>query len=323
VSGSAERGRTLRQLCRPVRCGSVLAATAALVGCSVGPSAPAARPSPVVTPSATHTGLRPAAPPVLAPPRLRQGSWRAVGAAVRGLNATYLATIDHGQVALLWMNPTVLRFRFIPGTQVPESGPTRTIDNQPSTWLPRLAAAFNGGFWLKDLHPGGYFYDATMVKPLVVGQAAMVVTTDGRLTVGMWGRDLRLTRDVAAVRENLPLLVDRYRDRAGTITGRTAWGRSSHGPLASNRSALGQLSDGSLVYEYGYQVTPEQMAQGMLDVRARMAIMLDLNGSWPGGFVYWHRGSQVVGEKIHPLIYHDPSMYYTRWRKDFVVALLA
>jgi hypothetical protein len=56
-------------------------------------------------------------------------------------------------------------------------------------------------------------------------------------------------------------------------------------------------------------------------VHAKSAMMLDMNGSWPAGFVYWHSNGQIHGERIQSRIYHSPSLYYARYRKDFIAAL--
>ena len=311
----------------PSLAGVALIATAFLVtSCtppppttSQAPTSPAtsagatATPTPIPVPVVT--------PPANLPPAAAGVSWLPMGSVLHGTHVTYVGQVHRSQIALLWMNSQALRFRFIPGTVIPESSPATPADNSPSTWVPQMVAAFNGGFMLLDIHPGGYFYHGTTVKALAVGQAAMVLTRSGQLNVGMWGRDLRLNADVVAVRENLPLLVDGYLDRAGTLRGKGAWGRSSQGPLTSNRSALGQLANGNLVYEYGYHVTPEQMAQSMLLVHAKSAIMLDMNGSWPAGFVYWHSKGQIHGQRIQSHVYHSPSLYYTRYRKDFIAVL--
>lgn len=303
-----------------------IAITFLLAACT--PTPPATVQAPTAAPA--NTGSKPAPTPAPTqsnspasnvPPVTPGVSWVPVGSLLHGTHATYVGQVRGQQIALLWMNTQVLRFRLIPGTEIPESSPSTPADNSPSTWVPHMVAAFNGGFMLLDIHPGGYFYHGTTVKPLAVGQSAMVLTRSGQLNVGMWGRDLRQNPDVIAVRQNLPLLVDRYLDRAGTLRGKGAWGRSSQGPITSNRSALGQLTNGDLVYEFGYRVTPEQMAQGLIMVQAKSAMMLDMNGSWPAGFVYWHNNGQIHGERIQSHVYHSPSLYYTRYRKDFVAAL--
>lgn len=316
---SSQVGPTLTAL-------TVIATTFLLAACTAAPSTTSQAVNPSTSPAGvtgtpTQSPAGNATPLPDAPPAAAGVSWVPMGSLVHGEQATYVGRVRGQQIALLWMNPKILKFRFIPGTEIPESSPSTPADNSPSTWVPHLVAAFNGGFMLLDIHPGGYFYDGTTVKPLAAGQSAMVLTRSGQLSVGMWGRDLRLTPDVVAVRQNLPLLVDQFQDRAGTLRGKGAWGRSSNGPITSNRSALGQLANGDLVYEFGYRVAPEQMAQSMLLVQAKSAMMLDMNGSWPAGFVYSHSNGQIHGQRIQSHIYHFPSLYYERYRKDFIAVL--
>ena len=297
---------------RSVKFSAILPVVAILSGCSLS--------------SINHTPVTPNQtiatphPILLTLPILKEGTWSAVGSTVHGVPVTYVARIDSGKISLLWLNPKLLHFRFIPGTQVPEHSPVRPIDNARATWVPKMAAAFNGGFWLKDLHPGGYFYNGKVVKQLVVGQAALAVTSSGQLHVGMWGRDLKLSKDVIAVRENMPLIIDNYKNITALLSSKLK--RLLHASAVRNRSALSQFADGSLIYEYGRGVTIEQMALGLLSIHAPTAMMLDMNGDWPGAFVYFHQGSRVVGVRIHPNIYHNSSMYFTRYKKDFIVALL-
>ena len=90
----------------------------------------------------------------------------------------------------MWMNAYALTFRYIPGYQYPEGSPQRSIDHKPSTWVPRMVAAFNGGFHLSD-DVGGYFYDGQTVKRLRPGLASLNITAGGRISVGVWGRWFR------------------------------------------------------------------------------------------------------------------------------------
>ncbi len=255
---------------------------------------------------------------VLLPPEAAGIVWRAEGSDVLGRPATYVAQADAGSIGLLWIDPSSVSFRLVPGLKVPEGGPALPADNRPSTWLPRMVAAFNGGFMLKD-KVGGYFYAHHTVSPLVAGLGALEITTDGRLTVGQWGRDLRLTPRTVVVRENLPLLVDDGRSQvAATDTVRT-WGIANGGLWTANRSALGELADGSLVYAYGHDVRPAAMAQALVRVGAQRAMVLDMNKSWPGGFVYRHTPQGLVGQRIQPMETHAPSVYQRRYTKDFIV----
>jgi hypothetical protein len=312
--------------------GLALSASLALTGCSVASgrmhSAGPARTGSVVTTSTdgaasgTHgPALAPSAvrPLALLPPAVPGVTWHPAGALVRGRNAVYVTTT--GQIGMMWMDPALLRFRFIPGYAVPEAGPVLLADEQPATWLPLMVAAFNGGFKLSD-GVGGYFYAGRVVRALRPGLAAMVITTTGELSVVRWGRERGTTSGVEVVRENLPLLVDSFRSRTAPADTARTWGLANGGLYTANRSALGELSDGALVFAFGADRTASQMADAMLSVHARTAMVLDMNKSWPGGFVYSHSGGGITGRRIYPTIWHDPSVYFHRFTKDFVVAMV-
>ena len=305
----------------PLLVGSVLlAACSSAAGRPAGPEPGGAVVSSAVATAAPQTPDRAhaAVGSVLSPPGAAGIVWRAEGSDVQGRPATYVAQADAGSIGLLWIDPSSVSFRLVPGLKVPEGGPALPADNRPSTWLTRMVAAFNGGFMLKD-KVGGYFYAHHTVSPLVAGLGALEITTDGRLTVGRWGRDLRLSSRTVVVRENLPLLVDDGRSQvAATDTVRT-WGIANGGLWTANRSALGELADGSLVYAYGHDVRPAAMAQALVRVGVQRAMVLDMNKSWPGGFVYWHTPQGLVGQRIQPMETHAPSVYQRRYTKDFIV----
>jgi hypothetical protein len=241
-------------------------------------------------------------------------------ARVAGSPALALASLDGGAVSLLWMDPSRLQFRYVPGTSVPERSPASAADNTPATWVSRMVAAFNGGFMLKD-HVGGYYYLGRTVEPLRAGYAAFVISKTGTMSVGVWGRDLHLTSSVLVVRENLRPLVDHGVAMARPSDGPTAWGIANGNLPRANRSALGQLPNGSLVFAYGANVLASTMAASLVRAGATEAVMLDMNISWPTGFTYSHVGGHLLGSKINYHVVRSPSTYYARFRKDFVAVL--
>jgi hypothetical protein len=297
-----------------------------LTGCSTAGQVPGAAPmgdatSAALPQEASTPASTTAEPAPLQPPRAVGITWHPEGTQVDGRPVTYVAVTDGGAVGLLWIDPTHVSFRLVPGRKVPEGGPSLPADNRPSTWVPRMVAAFNGGFLLGD-GVGGYYYAHRMVRPLVPGLAALEITSDGRLTVGRWGRDETLVSTTVAVRQNLPLLVDGFRSRTSpTDTART-WGLANGGLWTANRSAVGELPDGALVYAYGHEVRPATIAAALVSVGVERAMVLDMNKSWPGGFVYWHTTAGPVGRRVQPQEYHSPSVYYARYTKDFIVVLL-
>ena len=221
-------------------------------------------------------------------------------------------------VTLMWLDPTLVRFRYVAGTQFPEGSPRSPADRTPSTWVPTMVAAFNSGYKLRD-HVGGFYYRGRTVSPLRDGLAAFAIRTDGTLAVGVWGSDLTMTPDTLVVRQNLPPLVDRGVVKASTTDTARTWGIANGNASHANRSALGSLPDGSFVFAVGHDVTALQLAQALSSIGVVDAVMLDMNKSWPTGFLYTHRGGAVSGRRIDPHIVRDPSTYLQPFKKDFVV----
>ena len=239
--------------------------------------------------------------------------WNRVAGAP-GLETT---TVDGGSISLLWMNPQSVKFRYVPGYTWPENGPASSADNRPSSWVPRMIAGFNGGFKLSD-HVGGYYYRGVMVSPLRKNYAAFVVYRNGTMTVGVWGRDLHMNAQVLVVRQNLPPLVFRGHVRTSSSDDNQTWGLALQGKMHVNRSALGRRLDGSLIFAYGSLVTPSTMARYLVAAGVNEAMMLDMNRTWPTGFVYRHSHGNIHGTRINDNIYHSPSIYLTRNEKDFI-----
>ncbi len=299
-------------------CAAPPAAAPAGSAVSVPVAAPAAATTPTAAGSSASTTAATVSTPVnaamgpgLTPPR--GPAW----SAAPGSAAVQVATLPGGATSFLWMDPTRLRFRFVPGYRYPEGSPATAADRTPSTWVPRMVAAFNSGYKLSD-HVGGYYYLGRTVTPLRAGLAAFVVHRDGSLAVGVWGRDLAMTPDTLVVRENLrPLVVDGV-SQASAQDGPRTWGISNGNRPRANRSALGRLADGSLVFAYAHDATAASLGASLVSLGVREAMMLDMNVSWPTGFVYAHRGGRVIGTRINHWTLRPPSTYLTRFKKDFI-----
>ena len=269
-----------------------------------GPGAPGTS-GPTVSAQATvdRTAIPPAGP-----------AWRASP----GSRAVQTATLPGGTVSLMWMDPSRLRFRVVPGYAVPEGSPATKADTRPSTWVPTMLAGFDSGYKLSD-HVGGYYYLGRTVAPLRTGLASLVTHADGSLTVGVWGGDVRMNPDTVMVRQNLRPLVSDGVARAKATDGPRVWGIANGNRARVNRSALGRLPDGSLVFVYAHDATAADLAGTLVRLGVVEAVDLDMNVSWPTGFVYSHVGGRTTGTKINPHVVRPPSTYLSRFKKDFVV----
>jgi hypothetical protein len=286
------------------------------------PSSPGSTAPPPAAASPSATAPASTLLPTLVPPSSNGLGWKPRGRTVRGAHAVAVAVTDHGHIGLMWMNPELLRFRYIPGTRYPERGPRRAQDRKPSTWVPRLVTAFNGAFHLKD-NAGGYYYNGTQVTPMRVGLADFTVDRSGTLSVGVWTSKSRIDPKTRVIRQNLVPLVSQGSSRASVHDNRAKWGLANAGLPHANRTALGERSDGTLVFAYGSEITPDALAKALVQAGVRTAVTLDMNKSWPTGFYYdAPKGSRApVGHRIQPQIWRDPSTYYTEFTKDFVVGL--
>jgi hypothetical protein len=120
----------------------------------------------------------------------------------------------------------------------------------PSSQRDSLLATFNSGFKMVDSN-GGYWQDGRTAVPLRRGAASMVLYKDGHLDVVTWNAGTP-GRDVAAVRQNLVLLLDHGAITAAVNNG-TAWGNTVGNATFVWRTALGVRVDGSLVFWLGPQ----------------------------------------------------------------------
>ena len=247
--------------------------------------------------------------------------WHPTGAvAADGTQTVEVARVSDGSIGLMWMDAQALTFRYIPGYQYPEGSPQRSIDHEPSTWVPSMVAAFNGGFHLRD-DVGGYFYEGQLVKRLRPGLASLDITTAGRISVGVWDHTINSTSGFEVIRQNLPPLVRHGRAQAYPGESNSAWGQSNGGISTANRTALGELRDGTVVFAYGSDVQAYELADALVRVGVRTAVMLDMNKSWPTGFYYVPNGSSAPhGHRILPLIWREPTTYFHQFKKDFIVA---
>jgi Phosphodiester glycosidase len=227
------------------------------------------------------------------------------------------------------MDTHLLSARLYSGSVSPGGGPYKYTAPVAPGAASSLVAAFNGGFKMADAH-GGYYTENRVVRPLVRGDASLVIYANGSATVGAWGTDVTMTRSVAAVRQNLfPLVAGgRPSPRAGTRTWRV-WGgtcpcgKGQHGSDFQWRSGLGVTADGALVYVAGPQLTPPQLADLLVRAGAVRGMELDINPSWPvfasfkpaapAGLAAAANGAALIDTARGPATFFDPA-----YARDFI-----
>jgi hypothetical protein len=150
----------------------------------------------------------------------------------------------------------------------------------------------------------------------------MVFYRDGHVNVLAW-KGGTPGPDVAAVRQNLGLLVDHgvISPNVDSTTTRV-WGKTIGNATFVWRSALGVRRDGSLVFVVGDSMSVRTLASVARDAGAVRAMELDINRDWTNFITYTHPSNAVAvprmltsNERPNPYRYLQPSS------RDFVAVL--
>ncbi len=241
---------------------------------------------------------------------LRPTAGRATGAAI---------TITEGRsprgevVGIARIDLRRTRIDLLGGTLDPGQGSDGQV---PIAQRPGLLAAFNGGFKLRQSQ-GGLFLRGRTYRPLVAGAATVVVHRDGTAAVGMWGRDVAMSSDVVAVRQNLTLLVDRSAPVPGLAAHNALFGATIGHRVAVSRSGLCNARDGTLVYVAGRDLSAADLAQVMVAAGCVRGMELDINPQYVVYIAYRHVGSNLVGTRLVPSMHYGPDRFLKPQSRDF------
>jgi len=260
------------------------------------------------------------------PPLPGEGQWRVLET-VNGVPAIYStflrqsATYSSYVSAVVSMDPRLVRFYLHPGSEDP--GPGNWGPNS-DPWIPPgkrtgLLATFNSGFKL-DASQGGFYLNGHYHGSLVDGAASVVYYKDGVIKIGAWGRDVRMTSQVAGVRQNLRLIVDHGQIPASVDTDvETSWGFTLGGAYYVWRSGIGITSDGRVIFVYGPALDVRQLATLLQHAGAVEGMQLDINPFWTS-YEYYQAGGQPSDPtpvNLLPGQQGAPDRYYSVWSRDF------
>lgn len=195
----------------------------------------------------------------------------------------------------------------------------------PRSWRSQLVAAFNSGFKIRDAH-GGYYADGRVGARLVEGAASLVIDTSGHVQIGQWGRDLRMNASVAAVRQNLALVVDGGRAVPGLDSNAGQhWGSARSQFQYTWRSAIGTDQQGNLIYLAGRGLTLQTLADAMVRAGIQRGMELDIHPE----MVAFNLFAQVPGSTTltaHRLLESMPTSadrYLSPDQRDFIAITTA
>lgn len=274
--------------------------------------------------------------PFTGSPAAGQGKWRAAGRRVDGVPAVYETTLvppgGSQPAGIAWMDTHLLAARLYSGSESPGGGPYRyTAPIQPAS-ARYLVAAFNGGFKM-NAAKGGYYTEGRMIDPLRRRAASLVIYGDGSVNVGAWDSDVRMTPQVAAVRQNLVPLVTggRPTPRARSADWRT-WGNTCGASSCAHsvpgiehqwRTAVGVTAQGALVYTQGPALDPLQLADLLVRAGVVRGMELDINPSWPVFATYDPGGKYGLatpsnGHLLTATTRGPDTFFDAWWARDFI-----
>jgi hypothetical protein len=292
------------------------------------------KPSIALRPPAPHAAPQAAVHAAPLPPRLvspagpplpGEGTWqvlRTVNGRPAVIGAYLRPDAQHTSyvAAVASMDPTLLRFELHPGWSDPGTAGWGVPYDIPAGGRSGLVATFNGGFKINEAG-GGFYLNGTTRGTLTQGAASLVFYRDGRVAVGVWGRDLSMSPQVVGVRQNLKLIVDHGVVPAAVDTHiESGWGLTIGGAYFVWRSGIGITAEGRVVFVYGPALSVRTLADLLQRAGSVEAMQLDINPAWMS-FMYYHppvAGADPVPVKLLDGQQRPADRYYSTTSRDFV-----
>ena len=258
-----------------------------------------------------------------------EGVWTAGRPAPDGVPAMYSTFIrpdaEHPSViaGVARFDQRRTRARLIAGTREPDGQTWPEGGQVPPDMRAGLVAAFNSGFKMVGAR-GGFYADGRFARPLRDGAASLVINRDGRMSVGEWGRDAHFGPDIAAVRQNLALIIDGGTAVAGLGTNAGGrWGSPRNQLQYTWRSAIGTDRTGSLIYVGGNQLTLASLARALTAAGAQEAMELDIHPRMVDLLSYRQSADTTpVGTPLLPAMPGPAARYLSPDQRDFIAVAL-
>ncbi len=288
------------------------------------------KPAGRAAPAAPHSAAPAPLTPFVTTPAPGEGQWQDVvfHNGLPAVRMTYLRPDDgHSSylAAVMWLDPKLLTGRLHEGITDP-GGSWNTPDRITGSLATTVAAAMPGGFRTNSGpvgNRGGYYDQGRAAEPLRVGAASLVISSDGTVSVGQWGRDVSMNPAVRSVRQNLDLLVD-----AGTVnptcsSGSTpVWGYGVGNSSYVPRTGIGQRADGALVFVNSPVTSVCSLGRLLAQAGAVRGTELDINRDWSIGYYFTHEGGTVHAHVTRDSQSKGPAHYFSAQSRDFVAFYL-
>jgi hypothetical protein len=284
---------------------------------AVTPSAPAGKPF------GPHTLPAPKPLPVLAGgvPLPGEGRWQTV-VTVKGEPAVRVAALrpddQHTSfvAGVMWIDPNLVRGQLQPGYLDP-GGTWQASSSITSATQSSIVAAFNAGFRFYQSH-GGYYSEGRTAAPLQDNAASLVLDKDGRASVGSWNNEVRMTPDVASVRQNLVMLVDNGQVSPSCSSGSQVWGATVGNTAFIDRSGFGVTANGAEVFVAGPALSVCTLGNILKAAGVVRGMELDINPAWVNGAYFHDQPTGLpLGFPLYPTQKTPPSRYFTTTSRDW------
>lgn len=203
------------------------------------------------------------------------------------------------------------------GTREPVTG-LATSAQVPRSARAALLATFNSGFKMQDSR-GGWQLGTDTAVPLRAGRASLVVTRDGGWRIGAWGRDVGPAADVAAVRQNLDLVVAGGHAVPGlSSNAHGRWGTAHTQFQYTWRSGVGVDRAGDLVYVAGRSLTLWTLGQAMARLGVVEGMQLDVHTDMVSFNLAQHgTGGRPLTHRLLASMSSSGSRYLSPDQRDF------
>ncbi|MGH9071351.1 MAG: hypothetical protein ACRDX8_09385, partial [Acidimicrobiales bacterium] len=150
---------------------------------------------------------------------------------------------------------------------------------------------------------------------------------NGTVNIGSWGTgSFKMASNVAAVRQNLSLIVDNGSPVPGLASGSYAkWGTTVGNAVLVWRSGLGITANGALVYAAGDALSASSLANVLSRAGAVRAMELDINSDWTNYFSFDPAPGQPAqpsnGTRLVKDMVQGPSRYFSSEPRDFIAMM--
>lgn len=281
-------------------------------------------------PVVPHLPAPPPITPIVTPALAGEGAWSPAGQAVHGIPAIYTTFVRPSRTysslvaGVAWMDTKLLVPKLFAGYKEPGGSGWRYQSPVPASMRSGLVATFNSGFRLSAAQGGFYAYGKYgRNQPLVNGAASFVIYSNGSVNIGSWGSQVNMSPGVAAVRQNLALVVNNGAPVPGLRhQNYQRWGATLGNKVLVWRSGLGITANGALVYVGGRDLSVYTLARLLARAGAVRGMELDINTDWvnffsfnppPGQPAAPANGTKLVANMIRPR-----ARYFGPTARDFI-----